>query len=313
MNTDVATTMPVVALAARAIRAPFLTVTAIALTIGFALAARDAVALPWLTMCVAALGALLAHAGANVLNDWADELNGSDRANEARITPFTGGSRLIQEARIDTAATRRLAWTLLAAAAFCGILLLPSLGAPLLAFGAAGLGLAWAYSSPPLQLMSRGLGEIAVGLAWAVAIAGADYVVRGAAVAIPWTAGAGFALMIVALLWVNEFPDVDADRQAGKRNAVVGLGPCTATAIYPLLPAAAAGATVAAIAVGALPILAALACIGLLPASLAAHYLRRALAADGKERRAALAAAIKANLAAVHAYGILLAGMLLLA
>ncbi|HEY5762566.1 MAG TPA: prenyltransferase [Rhodocyclaceae bacterium] len=313
MNTGTAAVMPVVAFAARAIRAPFLSVTAIALAIGFALAARDAVALPWLTIGVAALGALLAHAGANVLNDWADELNGSDRANEERISPFTGGSRLIQEAQVDAATTRRLAWSLLVAASLCGLALLPSLGAPLLAFGAAGLGLAWAYSSPPLQLMARGLGEIAVGLAWATVIAGADFVVRGAASPTPWLAGAGFALMIVALLWVNEFPDVAADRQAGKRNAVVRLGAYAATRAYPLLPLSAAGTTLLAIIAGALPAAAAIACAGLLPALAAARRLRQALGARGEARHATLTTAVKANLAAVHAYGILLAAALLLA
>lgn len=39
---------------------------------------------------------ILIHSSANVLNDYFDAKNGSDDANTARIYPFTGGSRFIQ-------------------------------------------------------------------------------------------------------------------------------------------------------------------------------------------------------------------------
>ena len=42
----------------------------------------------------------------------------------------------------------------------------------------AGLLLAWAYSAPPLRLMSRGLGELTVALVWFLVVIGADLVQR---------------------------------------------------------------------------------------------------------------------------------------
>jgi 1,4-dihydroxy-2-naphthoate octaprenyltransferase len=303
------------ALALRAMRAPFLSVTALALAVGFALPAVEA--LPWAAMTLAAAGALLAHGGANALNDWADEQNGSDRANAGRVAPFTGGSRLIQDGCIEAAATRRLALALLTAAAGCGLLLLPLAGAPLIAYGLLGLALAWAYSAPPLSLMARGTGEAAVGLAWLTVIAGADFVVRGETAVAPWIAGAGFALTVVALLWVNQLPDLAADRLAGKRNLAVRLGAARAVALYPPLVVAAALAHALACALDALPPSSLLALAGLAPAVIAARALRAwrrgSLEQADAPTQAALATAVRANLVAVHAYGILLAATLALA
>jgi 1,4-dihydroxy-2-naphthoate octaprenyltransferase len=53
--------------------------------------------------------ALLAHAGANVLNDYFDARNGADAANHQGLFPFTGGSRLIQNGQVSIADTGRWA------------------------------------------------------------------------------------------------------------------------------------------------------------------------------------------------------------
>ena len=47
--------------------------------------------------------ALVAHAGANVLNDYFDARNGADDANQQGLFPFTGGSRLIQNGAVSVA------------------------------------------------------------------------------------------------------------------------------------------------------------------------------------------------------------------
>ncbi len=42
-------------------------------------------------------------------------------------------------------------------------------------------------------------------------------------------------LLVAAFLWINEFPDYRADRQAGKNNLVVRLGPERAAVGYVLI------------------------------------------------------------------------------
>lgn len=301
-----------IGLVAQTIRAPFLSITLLALSIGLGLATGSGSPANVLDLSLTLVGALCAHAGANVINDWADERNGSDRCNRDRIGPFTGGSRLIQEHRLSAANALRIGLALLAAAMLCGAGLLLRVGPALLPMGVAGLALAWAYSAPPLRLMSRGLGEAAVVAAWLLVIVGTDLVGRGELSSDPWLAGFGYALMIGALLWVNEIPDVAADALAGKRNLVVRLGTRRAGLCYPLWLVAAGGATIAAVACATLPAVSLIATLGLLPGSIASRELLRADAADGPPRQEHLRKAILSNLAAVHAYGILLAVSLFL-
>ena len=45
---------------------------------------------------LALLATVCVHAGANVLNDVGDDAGGTDRQNEDRIYPYTGGTRFIQ-------------------------------------------------------------------------------------------------------------------------------------------------------------------------------------------------------------------------
>ena len=53
--------------------------------------------------------ALMAHAGANVLNDYHDARNGADAANRQGLFPFSGGSRLIQQGQVSEVDTGRWA------------------------------------------------------------------------------------------------------------------------------------------------------------------------------------------------------------
>jgi 1,4-dihydroxy-2-naphthoate octaprenyltransferase len=54
--------------------------------------------------------ALLTHAAVNVINDVADHHNGTDAANTARLFPFTGGSRFIQNGVLSVSADAQPGW-----------------------------------------------------------------------------------------------------------------------------------------------------------------------------------------------------------
>lgn len=93
-------------------------------------------------------------------------------------TPFTGGSRLIQSGLVTERQTDALAKTLLLVLVPAGLLLAVKTAGGVLLLGLAGLLLVWAYSAPPLRLMARGLGELAVAGAWFLVVVGSDYVQR---------------------------------------------------------------------------------------------------------------------------------------
>lgn len=216
----------------RMTRPGFLVITAVACLIGIASAGASGVvvSLPmaWATLVLA----LLAHAAANVINDHEDAANGADAANTQGLFPFTGGSRLIQQGIVQAQDMRRLALALLALVVPGGLWLALHSGAGLMGVGVIGVGLGWAYSAPPLALMSRGLGELAVALAWALVVVGADYVQRGHFAGQPVLAAISYGLMIANILIANAFPDAHSDAQVGKRTLVVRLTPRVAAWLY---------------------------------------------------------------------------------
>ncbi len=176
--------------------------------------------------------ALLAHAAGNVLNDVHDAESGADAANTQGIFPFTGGTRLIQQGQVTVRQTRDLARALLIVLLPAGVLLAVLTSPAVLVIGAVGLFLAWAYSAPPLALMTRGLGELTVAFVWALVVVGADAVQRGSVFIVPVFMALGYGLMIANILLINGVPDAAADAQVGKRTLAVRLGPRGAALLY---------------------------------------------------------------------------------
>lgn len=291
-----------------ATRPAFLTVTLLSVLLGLLSARADGWPLEIAPATLTLLFALVAHAGANVINDYYDARNGSDACNVTRLYPFTGGSRFIQNGVLTCRQTAIFGYALLAAVIPPGLWLTWHAGGGLAVIGLAGLTLAWAYSAPPLRLMTRGLGEAAIVAGWLAVIVGSDYVVRGGFALAPLQRGLSLALLLSAILFLNQFPDAPADAAAGKRTLVVRLGSARARLLYPVLCGAAYLALARAITTGALPAPAWLA-MGTLPLS--------AAAALGTWRHAgtpaALHSAIRQTIAAANLHGITLALALLVA
>lgn len=215
---------PTAALLFRATRPMFLPATAVPVAVGTAWGASAAAGLDAPSLLLALLGMALLHSAANVLNDVADDANGCDRGNEDRISPFTGGSRMIQDGLLSPRAMALWGVALLAAASLVGVALILAQGWTVLAFGLAGLALAAGYSLPPLLLANRGLGELAVAVAFGLPVAACAWLQRGAFDAGALIAAVAVGCWTAAILVANEVPDIRADAAAGKRTLVVRWG-----------------------------------------------------------------------------------------
>ena len=291
-----------------ATRPAFLSITLLATMIGFSHALWRTGSLAQaslLAILLAVTGALLAHAGANILNDVADADNGSDAANIGRVPPFTGGSRTIQEGRLSRQTMHQFGWSLLAISALSGFLLLAFSDGRLVVFGILGLLLAFAYSLPPLKLMARGLGELTVVLAWLLIVTGCDFVIRHEWDWRPWLAGLPFALHAGMILVVNQIPDRAADLRAGKRNWTVRLDRKRGALPYALLLASAHMATLVAVTLKALPLWALATWITMPLGWKATHQIHRAVTAPNMPPDTLLPP-IRCTLLQAHLAGVLL-------
>ena len=290
-----------------ATRPAFLSLTLAGCLLGMATAASDGVAFDAMRALVTLLLAMLAHAAINVLNDYCDHLNGSDARNSGRLYPYTGGSRFIQNGVLTPRQTLGLAAALFTVTIAGGLGLVSVAGYGLLWIGVAGLAIGWAYSAPPLRLNSRGLGELCVAAGFLLVVVGADTVQRGTLGSLPWVTGLSYALLVAAVLTLNQFPDRAADRASGKLHWVARLTPGAAARGHGLILVSAALALAGGVLAGALPATALVALAALLPAVDAWRQLRRFAATPGR-----LAPAIRRMLLAAHAQPVLLAAILLL-
>ena len=203
---------------------------------------------------LALLATVCVHAGANVLNDVGDDAGGTDRRNEDRIYPYTGGSRFIQAGIMSANGMARLGVSLLAVAAIAGLILLLSKGAMVLWFGIAGLLLAVLYSLGPVRLASIGLGEISVGVAFGVLpVTGAAWLQSGSLSVEVLLFSIPVSVWVTAILLINEVPDIAADGATGKRTLPVRFDLGGTSVIYFLLHAAGVAALVALALRGGFP------------------------------------------------------------
>ena len=283
-------------------RPGFLSITAVGCLLGFSSAATVGCSPSPPIVAAVLLIALLAHAAANVVNDYHDAINGADDANQGGVFPFTGGSRLIQTGVTTLPGTARVAAGLFAATMLAGLAVALTRDIRLAAIGACGLLLAWSYSAPPLRRVSRGLGEAAVATAWALVVIGSAASVCVAALPPAAAAAPGFGLMLAKILLVNEFPDAVADRTVGKRTLVVRLGPDRARRLDSGLTLAAYALPLLCVAAGWLPAGAVAAWVAL-PGSIAAARALRHVPASP----VAMRSAIVRTIASAHVYGLAMA------
>lgn len=250
---------------------------------------------------LALLATVCVHAASNVLNDVGDEIIGTDRRNEQRIYPYTGGSRFIQMGILTQSRMARLGVALLAIAALAGFALFIEKGPVVLLFGVAGIALGVLYSLGPVKLSAIGLGETAVAIAFGV------LPVTGAA----WLQGATidttlllFSLpvsaWVAAILLINEVPDIEADAASGKGTLPVRLGLSGTSLLYLSIHASALLVIITLTLQGHLPLLAPLAPVGLMILAWRASISIR----TGIEDRAAMTQAIESTLA-IHTIGCL--------
>ena len=219
----------------RMTRPGFLTITVVACLLG--ITSADACGHPphpWTVLATLVL-AVLAHAAGNVINDVHDAQSGADAGNTSGIFPFTGGTRLIQLGMVSVRQTRDLARALMLLVVPGGLALALWSTPALLWIGALGLLLAWAYSAPPLQLMSRGMGELTVAAVWSLVVIGADAVQRGNVFIIPVFTSISYGLLIANILLINGVPDANSDASVGKATLAVRLGARGAAWLYALL------------------------------------------------------------------------------
>jgi 1,4-dihydroxy-2-naphthoate octaprenyltransferase len=219
-------------------RAPFLTAAVVPVILGTCIAwASSGIFLIDIFLLTLIAGVFI-HIGSNIANDYYDHKSGTDDINVDFVRPFTGGSRMIQRGWMSPREVFIEAMVFFALGGGIGIYLAYTRGFEVLILGIIGVGSGFFYTAPPFRFVSRGYGEVFIGLNFGVLMTLGAYFVQTQVLA--WEAvypSIPVAILITAVLYINEFPDHDADRDAGKLTIVVRLGRQRAAIGYAILMA----------------------------------------------------------------------------
>jgi 1,4-dihydroxy-2-naphthoate octaprenyltransferase len=166
------------------------------------------------------------------LNDYFDYKYGIDF--QTSRTPFSGGSGFLPSGALNPSAVYRLGITLFLCGAVIGIYFLLTVGLILLPIIILGAIFVCLYTSHLVKIW--GIAEISAGLGLgALPVLGAYLVQTGFYSLEALLISVPSGMLTFNLLFLNEFPDVEADRKGGRRHLVILLGRRRAGEIYAVL------------------------------------------------------------------------------
>ncbi|NVM21356.1 MAG: 1,4-dihydroxy-2-naphthoate octaprenyltransferase [Desulfobacterales bacterium] len=203
----------------QASRPPFFIATLVPVTIGWILGAKDSAWRPGRFFLVV-FGSFLVHLATNLANDYFDHILGADAGESI------GGSRVIQEGKITPASLRGALFILYGLASMVAVYLMSTLHLwamlPLILLA---LFSSIFYVAPPIRYGYHGLGEVFVGVNMGpVMMLGTYWVIAGRP---DWKAlyvSLPVGLMVAAILYYQNLPDLKTDQASGKRTLAVRLG-----------------------------------------------------------------------------------------
>lgn len=210
-------------------RLPFLVITPVCVLLGAATAVWSGYEFNLLYFSLALIGALSAHISVNALNEYSDFKSGLDLKTEP--TPFSGGSGTLPQ-HPDKALYALITGIItLGITASIGIFFLYVRGLLLLPLGLFGLILIviytnWVTKNPFLCLIAPGLGF------GVMMVMGTNFVLTGT---YSWTSFIASLIpffLVSNLLLLNQFPDVEPDRETGRGHLPIKIGKKASAKVY---------------------------------------------------------------------------------
>jgi len=231
-------------------RPAFLTLPPLCVALGAGTAIWTGHKINLLHLAIVFVGAMAAHAAVNVLNEVHDFRSGLDLTTKR--TPFSGGTGTLPN-RPEAASTAMVTGiVLMVITAAVGIYFLFVRGWALLPLGLLGLieiviYTPWLTHSVLGSLVAPGLG---IGL---LMVMGVDFCLTGTYSWPAFFASLVPFFLVSNLLVLNQFPDIEADRAAGRSHLLVVHGPRTGSYVYAGMLAGTYLSIIAGWIVGALP------------------------------------------------------------
>jgi 1,4-dihydroxy-2-naphthoate octaprenyltransferase len=212
----------------QAIRLRFLLASVIAVSTGIGLAVWKNKQVDLANAILTFAGVICLHASIDLLNDYWDYKRGIDTMT--RRTKFSGGTGVLPENLLKPHNVHSAGLILLLLGTLIGMYFVVIRGITIaLLLGFAVLAV-YFYST---SIVNLGLGEAFVAIKGTLIVVGSYYVQTSSIGAGVVYVGIIVGLLSASVLFVNSFPDYQADRSRGRRTLVILLGRQRAVKIFP--------------------------------------------------------------------------------
>jgi 1,4-dihydroxy-2-naphthoate polyprenyltransferase len=176
------------------------------------------------------IGLTLLHTSVNTLNDYSDYKTGIDL--KVTRTPFSGGSGMLPAGKLSPIAVLRLGVITFLLAVPIGLFFLFTRGLAILPIFILGAIFVFFYTSH-ITKFGMGLPELAAGLGLGtLPVFGTFLIMNGGFSWAALYASVPSGFLVCNLLYLNEFPDRDADKFGGRKTLPIILGYKKAALLY---------------------------------------------------------------------------------
>ncbi len=218
---------------------------------------------PWYFLLVL-VGVIINHMGLNMTDDYFDYKHSVDRLKPGEKNPYTGGSGTLTSGIILPQSMFRAFVLCYLATASIGIYLSIERGLPILAFGLFGLFCSIFYTAPPIRFSHYGLGELGLLINFGTTIGLGSYYVQTQKLTLEaFLATLPLGIMLFSMIVINEIPDLEEDKRAGKLTLVARYGKRAGVKLYVLSWICTYSIIVGTVAFGVIPSISLIALISL--------------------------------------------------
>jgi 1,4-dihydroxy-2-naphthoate polyprenyltransferase len=216
----------------RVVRVRFLLASIISVSIGLALASLKGYPIDPMNALLTYIGVIALHASVDLLNDYWDYRTGIDKVT--RRTKFSGGTGVLPENLLRPESVYIAGIVMLIIGAVIGVYFSIIKGVTIALILAFAVITVYLYSTSIVRL---GLGEVFVAIKGTMIVLGTYYVQSSSIDIEPIYIGVISGMLSSIVLFVNSFPDYNADKAGGRRTLVIILGLANAARLFILFPA----------------------------------------------------------------------------
>src|SRR5690242_9380227 len=215
---------------ARAIRIRFLLASVIAVSNGISISFWKYGTFNLSYAALTFVGVICLHASVDLLNDYWDYKRGTDKITKR--TKFSGGTGVLSENLIKPKMVYTMAMIFLVLGVLVGTYFVIIRGitiAVILGFAILAI---YFYST---SIVNAGLGELFVAIKGSLIVIGSFYVQIEVIDPSAIYVGTIIGILSASVLFVNSFPDYDADRSTGRRTLLIMIGKQKGSRLFPIL------------------------------------------------------------------------------